>query len=140
MTLATAKLITGDKVRTAIAGEYFVAAELTKRGWDAALTRKNTPSIDILAASPTTGDVVRIDVKTRKTRRPYAFDVGPKGIGIDACDFIICIALGDLDDAPRYWIIPAETARERTMIYPTRCVIRKPEFEEFYDAWDLLDS
>jgi len=33
----------GQTIRTGIAGEFFVAAELSKRGWIATLTAKNTP-------------------------------------------------------------------------------------------------
>jgi PhoPQ-activated pathogenicity-related protein len=52
----------GQNTFTAIAGEHFVAGELSKRGWIATLTAKNTPGVDVLA---TIGDkFVRIDVKT----------------------------------------------------------------------------
>lgn len=46
------------------AGELFVAAELSKQGWIAALTPRNSPGIDILASRDDA--FVRIDVKTRR--------------------------------------------------------------------------
>jgi len=39
------------KIQSGIAGEYLVAAELTRRGYVASLTLKNTQGIDILASS-----------------------------------------------------------------------------------------
>ena len=36
---------------TGVAGEYFVAAELSRRGWIAAMTIKNTPNIDVIATT-----------------------------------------------------------------------------------------
>lgn len=48
-----------------ITGEYFVAAELAQRGAIATLTMKNTPRVDIIAVSLSTGRVVNIQVKTR---------------------------------------------------------------------------
>jgi hypothetical protein len=47
-----------------IAGEYFVAAELTRRGYVASLTGKNTKAIDILASSKDGSRAVSIQVKT----------------------------------------------------------------------------
>lgn len=45
------------------AGEYYVAAELLKRGVVAALAPRNAPSFDILATK--TGKTIRIRVKTK---------------------------------------------------------------------------
>ena len=47
-----------------IAGEYFVAAELTRRGYVASLTGKNTKAIDILASNKDGSKSVAIQVKT----------------------------------------------------------------------------
>ena len=47
-----------------IAGEYFVAAELTRRGFVASLTGKNTKAIDILASNKDGSKSVAIQVKT----------------------------------------------------------------------------
>jgi PhoPQ-activated pathogenicity-related protein len=35
----------GQTIRTGIAGEFFLAAELSKRGWTATLTATNTPDV-----------------------------------------------------------------------------------------------
>src|SRR3989338_10852197 len=50
---------------TGVAGEYFVAAELSKRGWIATLTLKNTPNIDVIATTPDGSRNLNIQVKTR---------------------------------------------------------------------------
>lgn len=46
-------------------GEFFVAAEISKRGAIATLTLKNTPSIDVLATNAKKGTFANIQVKTR---------------------------------------------------------------------------
>ncbi|OGK41020.1 hypothetical protein A3I50_03695 [Candidatus Roizmanbacteria bacterium RIFCSPLOWO2_02_FULL_37_9] len=46
-------------------GEFFVAAEISKRGAVATLTIKNTPKIDIIATNLKNGSVAHIQVKTR---------------------------------------------------------------------------
>ena len=75
MTLATPAPTThGQNVRTAIAGEFFVAGELSKRGWIATLTSRNTPGFDILAKED--DRFLRIDVKTRTSGFRHAWQVG----------------------------------------------------------------
>jgi len=47
-----------------MAGEYFVAAELSRRGYVASITLRNTRGIDILASDPDAKRSVGIQVKT----------------------------------------------------------------------------
>ena len=53
-----------SSVQTGIAGEYFVAAELSRRGFVASLTLRNTRGIDILASNADATKSVGIQVKT----------------------------------------------------------------------------
>lgn len=124
----------GQTIRTGIAGEFFVAGELSKRGWIATLTAKNTPDVDVLASRPT-GDVhARIQVKTRTPAYPYAHRVGKKLKLVGERDFLVLVHLGEEGDAPRYWVIP--TLKAIDLI--TNEQIRTKDIEEFKDRWDLL--
>lgn len=65
------KLIKSNKskttnILTGVAGEYFVAAELSRRGYIASITLRNTRDVDILASSNNTSKQVAIQVKTSK--------------------------------------------------------------------------
>ncbi len=51
-----------------ISGEYFVAAELSRRGLVASLTLRNTKGIDILASNADATRPVGIQVKTRQDK------------------------------------------------------------------------
>jgi hypothetical protein len=51
-------------IQTGVSGEYFVAAELSRRGYVASLTLRNTRGIDILASNPDATKSVGIQVKT----------------------------------------------------------------------------
>ncbi len=57
-------------IQAGIAGEYFVAAELSRRGYVACLTLRNTRGIDILASNPEATKSVGIQVKTTQSSRP----------------------------------------------------------------------
>lgn len=48
-----------------IAGEYYVAAELTNRGMIATITGKNTKDIDIVTVNPENGKTLLIQVKEK---------------------------------------------------------------------------
>jgi hypothetical protein len=54
---------------TGVAGEYFVAAELSRLGYIATLTLKNTRGIDILAANLKATKSTSIQVKTNQGRK-----------------------------------------------------------------------
>src|SRR5438132_1002560 len=49
-----------------IAGEYFVAAELSRRGYIASLTLRNTRGIDLLVSNPDATKSVGLQVKTNQ--------------------------------------------------------------------------
>ena len=48
-----------------VSGEYFVAAELSRRGYIASITLRNTKGIDIVASSENGDKTVNIQVKTK---------------------------------------------------------------------------
>src|SRR2546425_12104895 len=61
-----------DKLTTVlcgVAGEYFVAAELSRRGYVASLTLRNTRGIDVLASNSNATRAVGIQVKTNQSDR-----------------------------------------------------------------------
>src|SRR5437667_9761896 len=57
-------------VLTGVAGEYFVAAELSRRGYVASITLRNTRGIDILASNADATKSVGIQVKTCRGTKP----------------------------------------------------------------------
>lgn len=67
---ATLCCISADRVahasatsQTGAAGEFYVAAQLSQRGWAASLLLDNAPHTDILARHAETGSTVAVQVK-----------------------------------------------------------------------------
>ena len=103
----------GQTIRTGIAGEFFVAGELTKRGWIASLTAKNTPDVDELASRPT-GDVhARIQVKTRSPAYAYAHRVGDPSIYKNALRHLASVNDWDAERVKGYLAEVQEEFRRR---------------------------
>src|SRR5947208_13371700 len=57
-------------IQTGVSGEYFVAAELSRRGYVASLTLRNTRGIDVLASNSDATKSVGIQVKTSQGTKP----------------------------------------------------------------------
>ena len=64
---------------TGSAGEFIVAAELSRRRIIATLTLKNTPLIDVIATNPKKGLVANIQVKTRSRLNKQGWVLNKKG-------------------------------------------------------------
>lgn len=108
-----------SQVNSGISGEFYVAAELTKRGLVASLTSKNTKAIDLLASNSDGSKVVSIQVKT--TRYGTSFTLGQKDEEIETNEslFYVFVNLnittqnntinyGQVD----YYVVPMKKVKE----------------------------
>ena len=136
-----------------IAGEYFVAAELTRRGYIASLTLRNTRGIDILASNMNATRSVGIQVKAVQGRGK-SWMLNQKIEASEATNlFFVFIRLNNLD-APEYYIVPREdvsrfSAQNHTLWLATPGrkgqqhndnplrQFKDPE-NKYRDRWDLL--
>ena len=95
--------------QTARAGEQFVAAELNKRGAFAVTFAGNMPKIDLMACNQDQSRTIHIQVKTKRGGRSWhASIVGCAHMQPtpDETTFWIFVDLGEVDAAPRYWVVP----------------------------------
>lgn len=91
---------------TGVAGEYFVAAELSRRGYIASISLRNTRGIDILTTNAAASRSVTIQCKTSQSRNVWMLN--------DKCEsffsenhFYVFVALGGPLERPRYYIVPS---------------------------------
>jgi hypothetical protein len=121
-----------DRISTGIAGEFLVAGELAKRSWISTLTAKNTPKIDVLAAR---ADLhARVQVKTRTPAYRRAWRVG-KGFLEGERDFVVLVDLGEEEEPPKFWILPAAEAN-RLIVNEQ---LRTADVETYLGQWGLLE-
>ena len=92
-------------VLTGSAGEYFVAAELSRRGVVAALTMSGTDAFDILAVNKA-GDSYSIQVKTTQYEKKLRWLLSSKDEKPKA-DFYVFVNLNGTEKQPDYYIMPA---------------------------------
>ena len=85
---------------TGVAGEYFVGAELSRHGYVASITLRNTRGIDILASNTGATKSVGIQVKTKSGRILNAKIEREVATNL----FFVFVRLNGLD-APEYHIV-----------------------------------
>ncbi len=93
---------------TGVSGEYFVAAELSRRGWIATITLKNTPNIDVIATSYNGLKNINIQVKTRSigNRQGWILTQGIEALMPGNNFYIAFVDLKGIDEKPDYFLIP----------------------------------
>ena len=91
-----------------VAGEYFVAAELSRRGFIASITLRNTRGIDIVVTNTDATKTVTIQCKTsRKKKRQWI--LGEKSEAFFAENhFYVMVDLGDESERPSYHVVPSK--------------------------------
>ena len=90
-----------------VAGEYFVAAELSRRGYIASISLRNTRGIDILATNQKASRNVTIQCKTnQKAQRKWMLNEKSEGFVSDD-HFYVFVALGGVNTRASYHIVPS---------------------------------
>jgi hypothetical protein len=98
-----------SSINAGVSGEYFVAAELSKRGFIASITLRNTKGIDILATNPETEKTLNVQVKTHQGKS-RSWILNKKAENNYASNlFYVFVSLKGLMDRPDYYIAPSKT-------------------------------
>jgi hypothetical protein len=140
-----------EKSLTGVAGVHFVVGELSRRGWIALPTIRNTKGIDVLADSE--GNSARIQVKSRTNGRIWMLTKNAEKL-VGKNLVYVFVNLRYLD-SPEYFVIPSEVVAE----YVTRTHklfleakgsdsnlrnLPNPygefDLERYKDKWELLFS
>lgn len=97
-----------SKSLSGIAGEYFVAGELSRKGLVAAVTLRNTRGADILVSRPGGKKSATIQVKTmQRGNKEWLLsksDETPQGEN----HYYVFVALNGSDGQPEYHIVPGD--------------------------------
>jgi len=143
-----------SKGLTGIAGEYFVAGELSRRGIMASITLRNNDSIDIHASTGEGKHLIAIQVKTNQSgRRSWALGVKAETLKAENL-FYVFVSLKGVKERAEYFIIPSKvvakrikanhskwlnTPGKRGQAHNDNSIRTFSDLEgEFLERWDLL--
>jgi hypothetical protein len=94
---------------TGHAGQYFVCAELSKRGWLASISLTNAEDIDVLAHHVATKKTVAIQVKTSSGSEPKWLLSARSEKWSAPHVFFVLVVLGK--EPPDFHVVPSEIVR-----------------------------
>ena len=137
-----------------VSGEYFVAAELSRRGYVASITLRNTRGMDVIATNEDSSVSVGIQVKTNRTsKKDWMLN--------EKCEtyhsknlFYIFVNLIGLTNRPCFHVVPSQIVAERISKSHKQWLSSPPKEgrvrrdtsirhfkdpdNEYFERWDLL--
>lgn len=91
---------------TGAAGEYHVAAELSRRDWLATVTIKNSPGTDVLAQKRDRSAVVAVQVKTASPGNNFTLNLKDEAPGIGDNEWYVLVSLAAPLERPSFYVMP----------------------------------
>ena len=122
---------------TGLSGEYFVAAELLRRGYSVGITMGNAKAIDILAVKDNKQFIIQVKAifKKKNVGWPIMEDKVIEDI------FYVFVNLnGDKMTEPEYYVATGEEAKTKVKQYKTRGIIDLSTLNNdlFKNRWDTI--
>jgi len=97
-----------SNILTGVAGEYYVAAELSKRGHIASITLRNTRGVDILASNENATKQVAIQVKTSSVaNKDWMLNEKAENYYGDGVFYVFVDLKGEFE-RPDFFIVPSK--------------------------------
>ena len=132
-----------QSVNSHLAGEFFVAAELFKRGYTVALTMGNAKAIDLFAEKEGLR-AVSVQVKAIARRKNVGWPMLKKKVFDGVVYVLVC--LNDEQVPPTYFIAYGNEIRDKIKEYDSKGGYRgildytRVNSPEFLSRWDKIDA
>lgn len=127
---------------TGLAGEFFVAAELLKRGFQTSVTFGNAKAIDLFAHCPRSGRTFTVQVKA--LRKVNYFPIKPTNV--DSRHMYVFVILNLPDVAVQYYIVPGTILEKeaeqfgKDFQHPTFPGIHPKKLINYANAWHYFEE
>ncbi|WP_075351241.1 PDDEXK-like family protein [Algoriphagus marinus] len=128
---------------TGLSGEYFVAAELYRRGWSVGMTLGNAKAVDLFAEKGNTR--ISVQVKSIYKAKNVGWPLMNTAVKQD-CFYIFVNLNGDkinadLPDSPQYFVCTSVEALLKVKQYKTRGIVNLNSLNNqlFLERWDKLE-
>lgn len=144
-----------SSILAGVSGEYFVAAELSRRGYICSVTLKNTKGIDILVCNEDATKTLGIQVKTNQiNRNEWILNEKCEKL-IDENIYYVFVNLKRVDELPEFFIVPSKIVASYTSVNHKKWLNEKGKKgqqrndstmrkfkdskNEFLNQWELLN-
>jgi hypothetical protein len=130
-------------IPTGNAGEYFVMAELLRRGYDAQLADRNTKGYDLLVGSPKDPALRKVQVKSVRTQPWYVNASSFQGDSLDQVTIYVLIGKEDGSKQVRYFVARNRDLAKHVSTPPNwekNAFMMLKSLEAYENRWDILDN
>jgi hypothetical protein len=134
--------VRADGHKTGLSGEFFVAAELLKRGLQTSLTLGNAKAIDLFAINER-GTQFAIQVKALRSRNHFPLDP----IKIMKKAVYVFVVLNKVGVAPDFYIVPGEDFHSKPDKfgkwfhgYEKFPGVHPNDLPDYHDRWEIFQS
>ena len=143
-------------IQSGVSGEYFVAAELSRRGYLCSITLKNTKGVDVLVSNESSSRLLGVQVKTNNGERK-AWLINKKAEKLSEDNLVyVFVNLKKLNELPEFYIVPSkvvakqvEEGHEEWLHTSAKSgkkhkdtsmrMFRDPD-DKFKDKWDIIEE
>jgi len=124
---------------TGLSGEYFVAAELYRRGWSVGVTIGNAKAVDLFAEKD--DKRIAIQVKAIYKKKNVGWPIVKNKIRSD-CFYIFVNLNADKMEAPEYFICTSSEAKDNVKEYKERAIVNRYALntDDFKNNWIKLET
>jgi hypothetical protein len=131
-------MVKPDRNCTHLAGEYFVAAELYRRGYSVAMTLGNAKAIDLFAEREALS--VNVQVKAIRDKKSVGWPIMREAVKNNIIYVFVC--LNEPGAPPEFYICTSSEAREKVKQYATRGIIDLSTLRsgDFKERWDKIET
>lgn len=122
---------------THLAGEFFVAAELSRRGYNVALTLGNAKRVDLIIEDSDKTVAIQVKAIAKKEFVGWPLNISQKyNEGL----LFVLVVLGKPGLTPEYYILSGADVEAKRKNYSTRGIIDISRVKEFKENWSLIDK
>ena len=127
-----------DRNCTHLAGEFFVAAELYRRGYSVAMTLGNAKAIDLFAERE--ARTVNVQVKAIRDKKSVNWTITKRKIKDNIIYIFVC--LNPAGTPPDYYVCTSQEARIMAKQFATRGIVNLNALknDKYRDRWDKIES
>jgi hypothetical protein len=102
-----------NRVLTGVTGEYYVAAELSRRGYLASITLRNTKGVDVLCSNDDASKSIGIQVKARTgMQRSWILSQKGEDYYADTLFYVFVNVSEDPKQSPEFTVVPSKVVAD----------------------------
>jgi hypothetical protein len=121
---------------THMAGEFFVAAELSRRGFNVAMTMGNAKRVDLIIEDDASTCAIQVKAIAGRSGWPLSIDTSK----IKNSLIYVFVILNKKRQCPDYFIMKGSDVKRLGNFYGTRAVLLCGKAENYRERWDIIES